>query len=260
MLQMFGEAPLEFDALYDEYRGYAARIAPMVCDTEVLVQEAVYGGKRVLFEGAQGTFLDLDSGTYPYVTSSHPVSGGACLGTGIGPRAIDSVIGVCKAYTTRVGAGPFPTELLDETGDWIRETAQEYGTVTGRDRRCGWLDLVVLRHSCRLNSLSALALTRLDILSGLTQVKAAQSYSLNGRDIRHVPTDIEEFARVSPNLVELEGWTEDLSSARNFADLPPAAQAYVKFVEEATGTPVAMIGVGPDRDETIIVRPDLIWR
>lgn len=259
LLTMFGQEPLEFDALFAEYSAYANRIRPMVCDTEVLVQDAVYGGKRVLFEGAQGTFLDLDSGTYPYVTSSHPVSGGACLGTGIGPRDIDSVIGVCKAYTTRVGSGPFPTELHDETGQWIRETAQEYGTVTGRDRRCGWLDLVVLRHSCRLNSLSGLALTRLDILSGLKTLKVATSYGLDGNEIRYVPTDIGDFGRVVPNLVELEGWTEDLSTMRSFAELPAAAKDYVRFVEEKTGTPVAMIGVGPDREQTIMVRPELLW-
>lgn len=259
LLEMFGETPIPFDELLEEYSCYAQRIAPMVCDTEALIQEAVYGSKRVLFEGAQGTFLDLDSGTYPYVTSSHPVAGGACLGTGIGPRAIDSVIGVCKAYTTRVGSGPFPTELLDETGDWIRETGQEFGTVTGRNRRCGWLDLVVLRHSCRLNSLSALALTRLDILSGLETVKVAVSYGLDGKEIRHVPTDIEDFARVKPNLVELSGWSGDLSVIRRFEDLPATARSYVRFVEEQTGTPVAVIGVGPSREQTIMLKPDLIW-
>lgn len=259
LLRMFGEPPIDFDALYAEYSAYARRIAPMVCDTEVLVQDAVYGGKRVLFEGAQGTFLDLDSGTYPYVTSSHPVAGGACLGTGIGPKSIDSVIGVCKAYTTRVGSGPFPTELLDETGAWIRETAQEYGTVTGRDRRCGWLDLVVLRHSCRLNSLTGLALTRLDILSGLERVKVATSYEFDGGRIRHVPTDIADFARVEPVLAELPGWTEKLAEVRRFDDLPANARNYVRFIEEQTGIPVAMIGVGPDREQTIVVRPDLVW-
>jgi adenylosuccinate synthase len=259
LLQKFGEAPLDFESLFEEYSRYARRIAPMVCDTEILVQEAVYGGKRVLFEGAQGTFLDLDSGTYPYVTSSHPVSGGACLGTGIGPRSINSVLGVCKAYTTRVGSGPFPTELLDETGAWIRETAQEYGTVTGRDRRCGWLDLVVLRHSCRLNSLSGIALTRLDILSGLTELKVAHSYDLDGKQITYVPTDIEDFARVTPNLTSMRGWNEDLSGMRHIDELPEAAREYIRMVEERTETPVAMIGVGPDREQTIIVRRDLIW-
>jgi adenylosuccinate synthase len=259
LLEMFGEQPLAFDSLHAEYSAYAKRIAPMVCDTEVLVQEAVYGGKRVLFEGAQGTFLDLDSGTYPYVTSSHPISGGACLGTGIGPRAIDSVIGVCKAYTTRVGSGPFPTELLDETGDWIRETAQEYGTVTGRDRRCGWLDLVVLRHSCRLNSLSGLALTRLDILSGLDNLQVAYGYDFNGGEINHVPTDIEDFAKVTPKYMAMQGWKEDLSGMRHVDELPPAALNYIHMIEVQTGTPVAIIGVGPDREQTIIVRPDLIW-
>lgn len=259
LLEMFGEAPIEFGALWDEYRVYAERIAPFVGDIEALVQDAVYGGRRVLFEGAQGTFLDLDSGTYPYVTSSHPVSGGACLGAGIGPRAIDNVMGVCKAYTTRVGSGPFPTELHDETGAWIREKAQEFGTVTGRDRRCGWLDLVGLRHSCRINSMSALALTRLDILSGLSTIKVAVSYDLDGAEIRHIPSDIDDFARVVPKLIELPGWEEDLSGVRRFDDLPTMAQDYVRFVEAQTDTPVALIGVGPDRVQTIPCRPDLLW-
>ncbi len=259
LLQMFGEQPLDFNQLYHEFCGYADRIRPWVTDTEALIQEAVYGGKKVLFEGAQGTFLDLDSGTYPYVTSSHPVSGGACLGTGIGPRAIDSVLGVCKAYTTRVGSGPFPSELHGDMGELIRQKAQEFGTVTGRDRRCGWLDLVVLKHSCRINSLSGLVLTRLDILSDLEEIQVVTSYTLDGKRIEHLPSDIHDFARVEPQLESVPTWTGSLCGIRRFEDLPEGAQNYVRFIEEHTGTPVAIVSVGPDRDETILVRPELIW-
>jgi adenylosuccinate synthase len=259
LLQMHGEDALDFEALYAQYSAYADRIRPFVRDTEAIVQKAVEAGQRVLFEGAQGTFLDLDSGTYPYVTSSHPISGGACLGTGIGPRAIDSVLGVCKAYTTRVGSGPFPTELLDGTGEWIRATGQEYGTTTGRDRRCGWLDLVVLRHSARLNSLSGWVLTRLDILSSLEKVQVCTGYDLDGETIDYVPADLHDFARVKPIYTELDGWDGDLRTARKWEDLPETAQRYLRFVEEQTGTPVAILSVGPDREETIVLRPELIW-
>jgi adenylosuccinate synthase len=259
LLQMFGEAPLEFSALFDEYSAYAERLRPFVCDTEGFVQDAVYKGQRVLFEGAQGAFLDLDSGTYPYVTSSHPTAGGACLGTGIGPRMIDSVLGVCKSYTTRVGAGPFPTELHDDVGEWIRQHGKEYGTTTGRGRRCGWLDLVVLRHSCRLNSLSGLVVTRLDILSGFETVKVATAYRLDGQEIRHVPADANDFERVEPVYEELPGWSGDLRGARRIEDLPQEARNYLGFMEEYTGTPAAILSVGPDRAETIVVRKDLIW-
>ncbi len=259
LLEMFGEPPIDFDSLYAEYSAYADRIRPFVQDTEALVQAAYRNGDRILFEGAQGTFLDLDSGTYPYVTSSHPISGGACLGTGIGPRAIDSVLGVAKAYTTRVGAGPFPTELLDETGEWIRETGQEYGTTTGRNRRCGWLDLVVLKQSALLNSLSGWVLTRLDILSTLEKVQVCVGYDLDGKVIDHIPAEIHEFARVKPIYHELDGWQEDLRSVRSIDDLPANALNYLRFVEEQTGTPVAILSIGPDRDETIVLRPDLIW-
>lgn len=259
LLEMHGEQPLDFGELFEEYAAFASRLRPFVQETEGLIQDAVDGGKRVLFEGAQGTFLDLDSGTYPYVTSSHPVAGGATLGTGIGPRAIDSVLGVAKAYTTRVGSGPFPTELLDETGQWIRETGQEYGTTTGRDRRCGWLDLVVLRHSARLNSLSGWVLTRLDILSSLPVLKVCTGYRLHGETIHFVPSDLHEFAQVEPIFVELEGWNEDLRDIRRIEDLPAAALRYLRFLEEETGVPVAILSIGPDREETILVRPDLIW-
>ncbi len=259
MLAMFGKEPLDYSALLAEYQAYAERLRPFVKDTDPIVQEAVYGGERVLFEGAQGTFLDLDSGTYPYVTSSHPTSGGAAIGTGIGPRMIDSVLGVCKAYTTRVGAGPFPTELLDDVGEWIRQHGKEYGTTTGRGRRCGWLDLVMLRHSCRLNSLSGLVVTRLDILSDFETVKVAVGYKLDGKEIDYVPSNSFDFARVEPIYYSFPGWKGDLRKCRKLEDLPTEARAYLDFMEEFTQTPPAILSVGPDRDETIIVRPDLIW-
>lgn len=259
LLEMFGEPPLAFAPLHDEYAAYAERLRPFVDDTDVYLQDAVRAGKRVLFEGAQGAMLDLDSGTYPYVTSSHPVAGGACLGTGVGPRDIDSVLGVCKAYATRVGEGPFPTELDDATGARIRDVGKEFGTTTGRPRRCGWLDLVVLRQSCRLNSLSGLIMTRLDIFRGFETLKVATSYSLDGQKVDHVPADTIDLGHSTANYEELPAWEEDVSGARSLGDLPEEARAYLRFVEEFTETPVAIVSVGPDREETIVLRPDLVW-
>jgi len=259
LLQMFGSPTLEFEPLYAEYSGYADQLRPFVVDTEVLVQEAVEADQKVLFEGAQGTFLDLDSGTYPYVTSSHPVAGGACLGTGVGPRALQSVLGVCKAYTTRVGSGPFPTELHDSVGEFIREKGQEYGTVTGRGRRCGWLDLVVLKQASRLNSLSGFVLTRLDVLSGIEKVKIATSYDYEGGQIDHIPANVWDFAKVRPHYEELDGWDQDLQKCRSISDLPESARRYLEFIEDKTKTPIAILSIGPDREETIVIRPDLIW-
>jgi adenylosuccinate synthase len=259
LLEMFGSKPLEFAPTFERYVKYAERLKPFVEDTEILAQDAVAAGHRVLFEGAQGTYLDLDSGTYPYVTSSHPVAGGACLGTGVGPRDIDNVLGVCKAYTTRVGSGPFPTELDDEIGARIREQGQEYGTVTGRGRRCGWLDLVALRHSARLNSLSGLVVTRLDVLQGIGRLKVATGYRVDGNPVRTLPANVWDLAKVQAEYEELEGWDDDLRPCRRFEDLPTSVRNYLAFVEEYTKTPVAIVSIGPDRDETIIVRPELIW-
>ncbi len=259
MLSMFGEPELDFQHLYDEYRTYGERIAPFVADTDWLLQDAVEQKKKVLFEGAQGAFLDLDAGTYPYVTSSHPTAGGACLGTGIGPRHIDQVLGVCKAYTTRVGAGPFPTELTGEIGDRIREQGKEYGTTTGRGRRCGWQDLVALRQSSRMNSLSGLIITRLDVLSGINPIRAAVSYRMGSNEISHMPADVHELSEVEPVYESFEGWDGDLRSARSIEDLPQPTRRYLEFVEDFTKTPAAILSVGPDRQETILLREDLIW-
>lgn len=259
LLQLFGAEPIAFEPLHAEYSAYADRLRPWVMDTEVMVAEAVERGDKVLFEGAQGTFLDLDSGTYPYVTSSHPIAGGACLGTGVGPRALQNILGVCKAYTTRVGSGPFPTEQDNEIGQFIRDAGQEYGTVTGRGRRCGWLDLVVLRQSCRLNSLSGLVVTRLDVMSGLEKVAVATGYEVDGEQINHMPMNTWEFAKAKPIYHEMPGWSGNLRTARSLSDLPAEARAYLQYIEEQTKTPVAIVSIGPDREETIVVRPDLIW-
>jgi adenylosuccinate synthase len=259
LLSMHGSRTLDYEALLAEFSGYAERLRPYVGDTETIVQQAVEQNRRVLFEGAQGAFLDLDSGTYPYVTSSHPIAGGACLGTGVGPRAIRSILGVAKAYTTRVGAGPFPTELDDEIGAFIRDAGQEYGTVTGRGRRCGWLDLVLLRQSSRINSLSGWVITRLDVLSGIERLNVATSYRDGENSVDHIPQNIWEFAKVAPVYEEMDGWSGDLRKIRRWDDLPAATRRYLEFIEQATGVPVAIVSIGPDRDETIVRRPDLIW-
>jgi adenylosuccinate synthase len=259
LLTLFGSAEIEFDSLFREYSTYADRLREYVEDTEMLVADAVESDRKVLFEGAQGTFLDLDSGTYPYVTSSHPVAGGACLGTGVGPLALNRVLGVCKAYTTRVGSGPFPTELHDAVGEQIRQQGQEFGTVTGRSRRCGWLDLVGLRQSCRINSLSGLAVTRLDVLSGVGPLKVATEYRISGETLRAIPANPWEYAKVEPIYHELEGWEENLCHAKSMDDLPASARRYLQFIEEYAKTPIAIVSIGPDREQTIIVRPDLIW-
>ncbi len=258
MLEALGGEALDFESVHSEYAAYAARIQPFVGDAESAVFEAVSEGKKVLFEGAQGTFLDLDSGTYPYVTSSHPVAAGACLGTGIGPRAIDRVLGVCKAYTTRVGAGPFPTELHDDVGEWIRNHGKEFGTTTGRGRRCGWLDLPLLRRSAQLNSLSGWAVTRLDVLAGFEKVQVCTGYRLEGQRTEQMPQDTVALSQAEPVYEELEGWQGDLRAARKLQDLPSPARRYLDRLEEFTETPAAMISVGPDRGETIVVREDLL--
>lgn len=259
LITLFGGQPLEFEPLHEEYAAYADRLRPYVMDTEAILQHAVEADKRVMFEGAQGTFLDLDHGTYPYVTSSHPTAGGACLATGIGPRDIDQVLGVCKAYTTRVGEGPFPTELNDAIGQQIRDQGHEYGTTTGRARRCGWLDLVALRHSVRVNSLSGLILTRLDVLAGVGDLQLCTRYDVDGQPLGHLPYTLEEWAAVEPVYETAPGWTENIRGARSWEDLPATVQAYVRRIEAAAGVPAAILSVGPDRAETIILRPDLVW-
>ncbi len=266
LLEQYGAEPLPPEQVAAEYCAYARRLAPHLTDGSALVGDALAAGQTVLCEGAQGLLLDLDHGTYPYVTSSSVVAGGALTGLGFGPRHVSRVIGIAKAYTTRVGRGPFPTELLDEVGDRIREIGHEYGTTTGRPRRCGWLDLVILRYAARVNGLDELALTKLDVLSGLERLKVAVTYERTGaypersrrehsrrERTEYFPAEfgMEELARWRPVYEELPGWAEDISGVRSREHLPPAAREYVARIEELVNVPVAFIGVGPEREQAI---------
>jgi adenylosuccinate synthase len=230
---------------------YAPRIEPMIADCVDLVHEALEAGQHVLLEGAQATFLDLDHGTYPFVTSSNPVAGGACTGAGIGPRAISRVIGIAKAYVTRVGSGPFPTELTDGLGDLLVERGREYGTVTGRRRRAGWFDAVMMRQAVRLSSLSEVALTKLDVLDTFDTLKVCVAYEADGQIYRHLPYHQSVLHRVTPIYEELPGWQTDLSGATELRDLPPAAQDYIAFLADQAGVPIRLVGVGPGREQFV---------
>ncbi len=249
---VYGGKALDYKSIYNEYCGYAKRLEKFACDTGVMVYDAIKAGKRVVFEGAQGTLLDIDSGTYPFVTSSHPISGGFCAGAGIGPTAIKEVLGIAKSYTTRVGAGPFPTELNDEVGRHLLNVGHEFGTTTGRARRCGWLDTVILRLAARINGLTSLAINKLDTLSGLKKLKIATHYMLDGKKTDSFPADISMLEHCVPVYEEFDGWSDDISTCRTFEELPAAAQNYIKAIEQLTDTPVSMIGVGPDRDQNIV--------
>lgn len=248
---VYGGEPLDFSEIYAEYCAYAKRLQPYACDTGAVLYDAIKADKRVIFEGAQGTLLDLDSGTYPFVTSSHPITGGFCAGAGVGPTAIKECIGIAKSYTTRVGAGPFPTELNDEVGAHLLNVGHEFGTTTGRARRCGWLDAVILRLAVRINGLTGLVINKLDTLTGLKKLKIATHYDYNGKLIDCFPADISMLADCKPVYEEFDGWTEDISSCKKFEELPEAAQAYICAIERFTETPVKMIGVGADRDQNI---------
>lgn len=250
----YGAEPVALDGIADVYQSYAERLEPYVADASLIVSEALAGGHMVLCEGAQGLLLDIDHGTYPYVTSSATIAGGALTGLGFGPSHVSRVMGIVKAYTTRVGAGPFPTELLDEIGDQIRTVGAEYGTTTGRPRRCGWLDVVILRYAVRINGLNEIALTKLDILSGLERLKVAVAYERDGVRTDHFPAEfgIEQLAEWQPVYEELPGWSEDITHCRSRAELPDAARNYVARVEDWTGVPVTFIGVGPAREQAIL--------
>lgn len=252
--EKYGASTVSPEAAAAEYCTYAQRLKPYLADGSALVGEALAAGKTILCEGAQGLLLDLDHGTYPYVTSSSCIAGGALTGLGFGPQHVSRVVGVAKAYTTRVGAGPFPTELLDETGEHIRNIGREYGTTTGRPRRCGWLDAVILRYAVRVNGLSELALTKLDVLSGLERIRVAVAYERDGERLEYFPAEygVEALAGWKPVYEELPGWQEDISGTRRREDLPPAAHTYVARIEEWAGVPVTFISVGPEREQAIL--------
>lgn len=258
LTKVYGAEPLDADAIFDEYQVYAKRIAPYVGDTAAIVNEAAKTGKKIIFEGAHGTLLDIDHGTYPYVTSSHVVAGGACIGTGIGPTSIDRVIGVAKSYTTRVGEGWFPTELFDETGEYIRERGKEYGTTTGRPRRCGWFDSVAVRFTSSISSVTAIALISLDVLSGLDTLRICTSYDLDGEVVRNFPTDPVKLGKCKPIYEELPGWNEDISEVKSWEDLPENTKKYIERISELVETPIALLSIGRRRDQTILINPELL--
>ncbi|WP_019790592.1 adenylosuccinate synthase, partial [Streptococcus sobrinus] len=255
--KMYECQPLGFDEIFEEYYQYGQTIKDYVTDTSVILNDALDAGKRVLFEGAQGVMLDIDQGTYPFVTSSNPVAGGVTIGSGVGPSKINKVVGVCKAYTSRVGDGPFPTELNDETGNRIREVGHEYGTTTGRPRRVGWFDSVVMRHSRRVSGITNLSLNSIDVLSGLPTVKICVAYDLDGKRIDHYPASLEQLKRCQPIYEELPGWEEDITGCRSLDELPEAARNYVRRVGELVGVRISTFSVGPDRDQTNIL--DSVW-
>ncbi len=249
---IYGAEEFDFDAIYNEYLGYAEQIRPYVDDTSVIVYDAIKAGKKVLFEGAQGTLLDLDLGTYPYVTSSHPTSGGFSIGAGIGPNMIKDVVGIVKSYTTRVGEGPFVTELHDETGDRIRTQGREFETTTGRARRCGWFDAVIVRYAARVNGLTSISLMLLDVLTGFDTVKICTSYKMGDKILKEFPASLEDLAKCEPIYEELEGWTEDLTGMETYEELPENAKKYIAKIEELVGVSVDMVSVGPNRAQTIV--------
>ncbi|MGC8842729.1 MAG: adenylosuccinate synthase [bacterium] len=242
--------PLKLEELLPRYLELGNFLKPYVANTSLIIREAIKEGKNILFEGAQGTLLDINYGTYPFVTSSHPIAGGVCIGAGIGPKEIDKVIGVCKAYMTRVGGGPFPTEIKDEIGELLREKGGEYGTTTGRPRRCGWLDLVALRHAVIINGMDSLAITKLDVLSGIPRVKACVAYKFEGKEIEQFPTDANILSKCQPIYVELEGW-EEIENADDFSSLPKGAQEYLKLISSYVGVPICIISIGARREQTL---------
>jgi len=250
--QIYGGQGFKFNEIYEEYIGYAEQIKGYVDDTSVIVYESIKSGKKVLFEGAQGTLLDLDLGTYPYVTSSHPTSGGFSIGAGIGPNMIRDVVGIVKSYTTRVGEGPFVTELFDETGDKIRTQGNEFGTTTGRPRRCGWFDSVIVRYASRVNGITSISLMLLDVLTGFDKIKICTSYKLGDKIIKEFPASLEDLGKCEPIYEELDGWKEDICNVEKYEDLPENAKNYIKRIEEIVGVSVDMVSVGPKRTQTII--------
>ncbi|HWR31683.1 MAG TPA: adenylosuccinate synthase [Negativicutes bacterium] len=253
LTEIYGKTALDYDQILAEYLGYAEKLRPYVTDTIFTLHEAMKRGERVLFEGAQATMLDLDYGTYPYVTSSHPVAGGVCIGAGVGPGAVNKVVGVVKAYTTRVGEGPFVTELHDATGNLIRERGHEYGTTTGRPRRTGWLDTMVVKYACMLSGIDCLAVTRLDILDALPTLKICIGYRYKGRALQEYPASLKVLGEVEPVYEELPGWETDITAIRRYEDLPLNARRYVERLSECSGARLGIVSVGPDREQTIVM-------
>ena len=251
---VYGGEPLDIDAVLSEYKEYADRLRAHVRDTSVLTYEAVKAGKQVLFEGAQGTLLDLDMGTYPYVTSSHPVAGGCCIGSGVGPTAISDIMGICKSYTTRVGKGPFPTELFDETGDYIRKAGGEFGTVTGRPRRTGWFDAVIARYAVRVNGLTELVINKIDPLRGLPKLKVCVAYDYKGQRLTEFPANFADLEHCKPIYEEFDGFDEDITACRSFSELPQSVQSYIRELERIVDCPISMLGVGPARDQVMTIK------
>lgn len=255
--KMYGHEPLKFEDIFEEYYEYGQVLKDYVTDTSVILNDALDSGKRVLFEGAQGVMLDIDQGTYPFVTSSNPVAGGVTIGSGVGPAKIDKVVGACKAYTSRVGDGPFPTELHDEIGDHIREVGHEYGTVTKRPRRIGWFDSVVMRHSKRVSGLTKLCLNCVDVLTGLDEIKICTAYELNGEKIYHYPASLKELSACKPVYETLPGWKEDITNCKTLEDLPENARNYIHRIQDLVGVKVSTFSVGPDREQTNVL--DNVW-
>ena len=251
LTRVYNQLPMNADQIVDEYLGLSDRLLPMVEDTSFMIWEALQNGRSVLFEGAQGTLLDVDHGTYPFVTSSNPTAGGAPIGAGIGPKAIDNIVGVSKAYISRVGSGPFPTELFDDDGETFVRVGGEYGVVTGRRRRCGWLDLVALRYACRINSLTELFITKLDILSEFDTIKIATAYTSLGETYTEFPRQQRVLYNCTPVFEEFPGWRVDISGITEFDKLPKEAQQYIDFIAERTGVPVKWVSVGPERNQLI---------
>ena len=254
LTHFFGSESLEYQTIVERYLSIAHKLSPFIVDVSAELDEAIRRNESILFEGAQGTHLDIDHGTYPFVTSSNPVAANACIGAGIGPKRLDSIVGIVKAYTTRVGAGPFVSELVGEIGEYLQEKGQEFGATTGRPRRCGWLDLVVVGYSARINGLTHLAVTKLDILKDLDPVKLCVAYEYNGKRIENIPAQISSLEKCRPLYEEMDGWHEDISKTKTFEDLPKNAQAYVKKIEQCVGIPVSIISVGSERDETIVCK------
>jgi len=251
LTQFFNAEPLDFEAIYKNYSEMAEKLKPYIKDISVQIDQAIKQGKNILFEGAQGTHLDIDHGTYPFVTSSNPIAGAVCAGAGVGPDKLHHMVGIVKAYTTRVGAGPFPTELLDDIGNYIQEKGAEFGATTGRRRRCGWLDLVLVKDAIRLSGLTSLSITKLDVLTGLKALKICAAYDLNGQKIHARPASLNQLAQCVPIYEEMPGWKEDITSARNMEDLPKEARDYLARIEQITEVPLSIISVGPMRDQTI---------